>query len=494
MADQDGPKPARERLEAAKAAKAAASDAEIVSEEAGPGAKPAEGTLAAAETPKTDSPATDAPADSALTDPAPAETGAETPEAVEVPDAPEEAETPPPAEDRPPEPAHGAHEHEHEEAAHRPLSAIILQWLVVFFIGAAAALWAGPKIAPHLPAWAAPVAGFLTPGANQTASELAALRAETEAAAQAAKAETETTIGALRDRIAALESGIADAAQTAATATVAPLEARIGAVENAAGAAGGAALDALSARVAALESAPPAPAETPAAPADGAPAAAVSALQADIAALRGRIDDMGALASQDALGALDARVAALESGQAATASAQSDAERIRREANLDAAMTRIGEALLSGAPYEAPLQEAVSLSGQVAPEALTALAETGAPTARALARSFPAAARQGYAATIEAEAGDGFGAQFLARIEGRIGGRPATETPGDDAGAVLSRVEARLAEGRIGAAAKEAAALPETARAAMSAWLGDLDRAAAAAGGLTAWRATLGVN
>ncbi|MFV0474636.1 MAG: COG4223 family protein [Pikeienuella sp.] len=481
MADQDGPKPAKERLEAAKAARAAAQDAEILSDGSEAGARTDGAETSLEEAPRDPVGAKGAEA----TPDGPAEAAA--PEAEPEP----EAETPEEAEREEPEPEEAARaEAEHDEHGHRPLSAIILQWLLIFFIGAAAALWAGPKIAPHLPAWAEPVARFLTPGANQTGDELAAIRADGEAADAALKQETEAAIAALRAEIAGLDP--ASAATAAAAEAVAPLDERIGRLEGAGTgpdqSALDSALDALATRIAALESAALA-----GEPVESAPAAAVNALQGELAALQGSVAS-GAMEAQEALQALDARVAALEGGEAATANAQSEAERIRRDANLHAALTRIDEALASGAPFEGPLQDAVSLSGQVAPEMLAALAEGGAPRARVLAHSVPAAARQGYAATMEAEAGDGFGAQFLARLEGRIGGRPAAETPGEDAGAVLSRIEARLGEGRIGAAAREAAGLPEATRAAMAAWLAELERAAAAQAGFAEWRSTLGVN
>jgi len=95
---------------------------------------------------------------------------------------------------------------------------------------------------------------------------------------------------------------------------------------------------------------------------------------------------------------------------------------------------------------------------------------------------------------LSADAGEGFGERLLARLEGRIGGRPAVETEGDDAGAVLSRVEARLGEGRLDAARAEAAALPEDAANAMSGWLAALAKADDARRGLSDWRAALAAN
>ncbi|WP_340109803.1 hypothetical protein [Pikeienuella sp. HZG-20] len=441
MTDQDRPNPASERLDATKTETPDVAEAEVVE------------TTVSGESPETN------------------QTDAET----ETPDAPAAetgaAESGPPIFEDPPT---GAHAVEQEEGEHRSFSAIALQAVVFLLLGGALALWAGPRIAPHLPAWAAPVATFLTPGADQVAE----LRSETEALAQ---------------RIAAVEGAAREAAESAAEDAAAAVETRLSArIDEIAADVDSrvegdkTALTALAARIDALEASR---VESP--PAGG----ASTSLNDEIAALLrkdiSRIDDM---ATAEALEAVEARVAALESGEAATAGARSEAERIRRSANLDAALTRIHEALSSGLPYARPLNTAVSLSGVAAPDALSALAESGAPTVAELARTFPQAARKAYAASVEAEAGDGFTERLIAGISGRIGGRPATETPGDDAGAVLSRIEARLNEGNLAAAADQAAALPPAAAAAMGAWLTNLEKSAAAERAYGEWRSALSTN
>lgn len=484
MTDHDKPKSAKERLEAAKAARAAATDADVVNE-----------TSEAVEKD---------PAPEAVEDNAP-ETGAverenfvfepaETPAAedeVEKDDAdkpgpfdppePEEVE-PEPAqpEDEPPH-EEAAHEEEHHEGERRSIAALILQWLVIFVIGGAAALWAGPRIAPHLPAWAAPVATFLTPGASNVDDALAALRADLDAG----KAE-------LAGRISSLEAGAGGAAEQAAKAA-ADLEARLAAridevsaqtaAQPAAPAMDGDVVDAISKRIAALE------AEVASAASGGDGEAVSTVLESEFTALSDEID-----ALKSALDGAQTRVAALESGEAATAGARSEAERIRRAANLDAALSRIEEALSAGKSFETSLGNAVSLSGQTAPEALSEAAESGIYSSARLMNAFPQAARKGYGASVKAEAGAGFIDEVVAQVTSRIGGRPVAETAGDDAGAVLSRIEARLKEGRVAAAADEAAGLPAASAEAMSAWLGDLNKAAAARRAFTDWRSALSAN
>ncbi|MEX2520467.1 MAG: hypothetical protein WD969_14190, partial [Paracoccaceae bacterium] len=369
MADKDRPSSARERLEAAKKAGA---DATKVS--APSGAAEAAAIAAHEGAPLTqDSAPKEKPGPEASADGAPESRGKTA--AATTPRAPEAHENAGPHKPKPPTflPVEPAQEHDaggeaHDAPEHRSLPALILQWLVIFFIGAAAALWAGPRIAPHLPAWAAPAAAFLTPGADQTAAEI--------------RAEMAAAHAGLGDRIAALEAGAADAA-TAVTAAIGAAETRLGARINEVSAAPAAAPDGLADRIEATETAlaalradvgdPGASAAPEAAPAAAVATlgAKVETLSADVASLR---EDAARIAP------IDERLTALEGGEAATASARSDADSIRRSAELDAAMTRIGEALIAGAPFAQPMADAVALSGQTAPKPLAALADAGAPS------------------------------------------------------------------------------------------------------------------
>lgn len=483
MADKERPDSARERLEAAKKAATDAKAASAPADGAGPAAvaaavgAPAEPKNASKEKPDFVVTAEATPKMTPGAGPKAFSGSAETPEDG----APREPEPPT---FRPVEPeldseAAGA---AHEEPEHRSMAGLILQWLAIFFIGAAAALWAGPRLAPYLPGWAAPVAAFLTPGADQTAEEI--------------RAEMAVAHAELGDRIATLEAGAAGATEAVAAA-IADAETRLDARIDEASSAPASAPDALTERIAATEAALAAlradvgDLSSLAAP-DAAPAAAVATLGATVETLSADVADLRESAAR--IAPIDERLVALEGGEAATASARNDAEAIRRRAELDAAMTRIGEALIAGAPFAQPMTNAVALSGQTAPEPLAALADTGAPSARRLSESFPRAARAAYAASVEADAGEGFGAQLYASISGRVGGRPATETEGADAGAVLSRIEARLQEGRLAGAAAEAEALPSSAAAAMADWLTSLRRAVEGQTAFEGWRAALTAN
>ena len=507
MTDNDKAKSAKDRLEAAKKA---AEDAEVVSEAPNietlatdASEKAAEASEAASDLKETVENGADAAANAVEeTTDAANEAVEDAVEAADVKASGEDAEeafvdvasedppeTPQPAPTPAPAPQG------------RSFAATALTWLVVFLVGAVAALFVGPKVAPYLPA---SVAQYLAPASGQTEEALAALRAETEAAN-----------AALTERVDAAEAKLAAQAEEAATARsdlAASLEGRIAAAEAAKAdtSAISAAVDAVAGRVTQAEAtlvgirkevdglsglggeyAAPSAETLERVAAFG---AAVEGLRAEVAALSAATAGMDALAPRADLAALAERVEALEGGEAATASAAEEADRIRQTAKLDAALTRIGEALVAGRAFAEPLDAAETLSGAAAPEALKAAAETGAPTLNRLIRSFQDAAQAGYAAALEADAGEGTGSRMFASLQGRLGGRPSVETEGEDAGAVLSRIEARLKEGDAAAAQAEAATLPEAAKGAMTGWLASLDKSASARTALAEYRAALTAN
>jgi hypothetical protein len=131
-----------------------------------------------------------------------------------------------------------------------------------------------------------------------------------------------------------------------------------------------------------------------------------------------------------------------------------------------AALTRIGTALDSGAPF-APALADLRETGIEVPAALTAVAGTGVPTHAGLVESFPDAARAALAAA-RAEAGEGVSMTDFLRAQ--LGMRSLSPREGDDPDAVLSRAEAALVQGRLSDALAEIGTLPESARAAMSQW------------------------
>lgn len=488
MVDEAKAKAAKEKFEAAKKA---AEDAVVADDQ------PAVDAAAKADA---DMAQDDGAADAAAPEKPSADTDPDGPktDAAETVDA-EQAETSPgsdepqaqdnsaDAESQQGETAADDHEEDDESAG---FAATALRILLVFLAGVAVALWAAPRLAPIAPA---PIAAYLAPQQDVGAEIEARLNERLNS--QMAELNVRITANAKKvdqavDASAATSARLDEIAeQPAAPAETAPADAamaqRLAAAE--------ATLDGLRAEIDGLGGVV-ADGQTPSA----AVLERVVAFGAAVEGLRREVDALSKLATtaetaaQAAdLAALADRVGALEAGEAATSGARNDAATIRRNAQAAAALARIEQALLSGAPFGDALSVAADLSGAEPPAALTAVAVTGAPTQVTLSRSFGKSARDGYAAALQANAGDGWADGVLASLEGRIGGRPSVETAGDDAGAVLSRVEARLREGRLSAAQAETATLPEPTRAAMRDWLAALNRAVAAETALAGLSATL---
>jgi hypothetical protein len=135
-------------------------------------------------------------------------------------------------------------------------------------------------------------------------------------------------------------------------------------------------------------------------------------------------------------------------------------------------------------PFAPELAAAKALGAD--PKALAALAPfaaSGVPSADALGRELlalapslrpppPPAPREGFLQRLQVNA------EKLVRVN------PAAEAAGDDASAVVSRVEARAAAGDLAGALAELAKLPPAARAAAEPWIKKVEaRAAALAAG-----------
>ncbi|MEL7466225.1 MAG: hypothetical protein AAFN79_19290 [Pseudomonadota bacterium] len=512
MADNDKAKTAKERLAAAKKA---AEDAEVVAENAADKIGDA-----ATETASAVDAAQDAAADTveAATDAAEAEIDKIDADAQTAPGSDAETKTTSddaeteltdaadPKDDAKPEEAPAGATPGEAAAAPvpppqkpaRPWSAVALQWIVLFLAGIVFALFAAPRVAPYLPA---SVADLVSPRGDGLEEALSAARAENEAAIaalterlDAAEAEiaaqAETAEAARADMAAALEPRIAaaEAAKTDTTDFEAAVDDVAGRVTQAE-----AALEGLKAEVSDLagftgESAAPSAETLERVAAFG---ASVEGLRAEVAALSEATAGIDRAASNADLAALADRVEALEGGQAATAGAEEEARRIRGSAQLDAALTRINRALISGDSFAEQLAAAETLSGAEVPAGLAAAAETGTAPIDALARRFETVARDGYAAALKADAGDGLMDGVLASVQGQLGGRPSVETEGEDVGAVLSRIEARLRDGDAAAALAAADGLPDAAIGAMSGWLASLEKTANARAGFETFRAAL---
>ncbi len=130
------------------------------------------------------------------------------------------------------------------------------------------------------------------------------------------------------------------------------------------------------------------------------------------------------------------------------------------------AIARLRAAVESGAPYS----DIISTMEDV-PSELADHARTGIPTPHALQQEFPGAARAALAAS-RSISGDGtVGDRIVAFLRQATNARSLTPREGDSADAVLSRAEARVAEGDLPAALAELESLPRASRSAMAGWI-----------------------
>jgi len=209
--------------------------------------------------------------------------------------------------------------------------------------------------------------------------------------------------------------------------------------------------------------------------------------------------DLGSAPAQaPALDDYAADLAALQEQIAAQSQAIAEAEasaraitdataRQQRAATARSALNRLVAAIEGGGPYSAALSQLTGASDVTIPAVLGDNAAAGVASLTQLQRRFPAAARAGLDAAIRATAGDGTTLERVTDfLRTQTGARSLEERAGDDPDAVLSRAEARLAEGNLPAALAEVDSLPLVATDAMADWIAaartrtDATRAAAA--------------
>lgn len=362
----------------------------------------------------------------------------------------------------PPATAH-AESHEDEDEGGTSFAAWALGILLLLLAGAALGLWAGPKIAPSLPAGMKPVADWLAPGMADAEAELAVLRDD---------------LDAIEGRVGALPStGDLDARIGAAVAPVSDrLDSEIASVRQTLDRTGGAdarqTVEALEAELrnqaAQLETL-----KTDFTGATGAASGDVNVFRADIdglraelAALRDQVSEQAARLDEVASSA-EARVQAAEQ-QVAETEERAATALDTSEANAQQALIRA--AVASGAPYGDAVT-ALEARGITVPPALAAGAATGIPTFASLREGFPAAAQAAIQASVLAGAGQGVLARAGAFVKAQVASRSLTPKPGPGTDAVQSRMEDKLRQDDLAGALAESDGLPSEAAAAMSGWL-----------------------
>lgn len=274
----------------------------------------------------------------------------------------------------------------------------------------------------------------------------------TETAAQADDgAALATALAESTDRIAALETRIADLGESVAALPkdTGPVELPQDMTDTLA--ALGDRLAQIDARLGKLEARP--------LPTDGAEQVAeayrleIQDYESEIEAMRAQLAEQQAKSEE-----LSARVTDV----ADTAKAEID------EAVTRAALMRINAALDSGGSFAPALAD---LAGVDVPEALRAVADSGAATLAELRASFPGYARAALRESLKDAADGAPGDRLTAFLRTQLGARSLEPREGNDPDAVLSRAEAAVNSGDLEAALTEIATLPEAGQSEMTPWV-----------------------
>lgn len=361
-----------------------------------------------------------------------------------------------------------------EEVHHASLSARILQGLVLIALGAALALWGGPKLAPYLPAGLSPVADFLKPGLADAREEVAALRAEVEARLAALEAQPSSGLtredidAALAEYDARLQAELAEIKDRLAATDGEAIEARLAALETR--------VEGIAAELATVsERLSRQITENGVALSEEA-ASRLAEYQAALEGLRAEVRDLAARN-----GALSQKVEEIAAAAARRIEeAQAEASNKVASSQIRKILAEIDAALESGSPFAKQLEELRSVAGVEVPEALAAVAETGTSSWTTLRNSFSDKAYAALRAEARASAGEGMGARLRAFLRAQVATRSLERREGNDTDAILSRVEDDLVNRRLSSALAEAETLSEPARAAMADWIEDLRKLAAA--------------
>ena len=379
------------------------------------------------------------------------------------------------------------HEEEGEEEHHVSFAARSLQILALLAVGVVFGLWAGPRVAPHLPEGMAPVAAWLSPQTNASTDALETLRAETnvrlavlEAGIKRAEIETRLAgfqadiVNPLRDQMKALSD------QMAASDTTA-IEARLWAVE---GKVEGliAELESLRAMLGNVV------AEGGAISADT--AASIAAYRTRIDALQAQVDEITARQGELTTAVANAQTTAsarVEEAQTLVEEATETVMSSQNKAQLETALTALKAALQTASPFAGPLADITEVSDVAVPDALVNVAETGVSALEDLKAEFVPLAHAAIKADVATEGESG----IAAFLRSQVTSRSLTPQEGGSADAVLSRMDPALQNDDLETVLREAEGLPEAAAAVMADWLARVQARHAALAAFAPWEAAL---
>jgi len=322
---------------------------------------------------------------------------------------------------------------EHED--HISLSSRILRFLAIFTVGVVVALWAGPKIAPVLPAGLKPVAEFLSPQADISA-QIETVEAKLElriAEIEAANLQQDTI-----DQIKLLLDQL-DAKDADFSTSIAMLSDNIQALQSA--------FDAVQSEI-----------------------AEVSARQA-LTSEGGTVSEEVITQFEEKLAAIIAAQQDLNKSQAQVTEVQQDAASKLRWANAANALSQITDALETGRPFAKALDQLGDINGIVIPTELSDVATQGAPSLFDLKKQLPQLTRVAIRADIKARADESILNKFTSFLKSQVGTRSLEPQAGDTMDAVFSRIEGALDERDLSTALAETNALSDLAKETMKDWV-----------------------
>ncbi|MDT1060251.1 hypothetical protein RM190_00190 [Paracoccus sp. CPCC 101403] len=332
---------------------------------------------------------------------------------------------------------------------------LFLGGIVAAGLGAAATYWAIPNLPPSL-----------RPG-GEVVDPAAQIEAARQAGADAARGEIQAQVETLADRSAqagadAARQALADAAPPQPAELPAQVTDRIASLETA--------LAELANRPAAPapaasggETAPAAPvAVTPVAP-PGVSQEALDALAARVSEQQARIDELAARPVVDPATAEQVQTLARQTEELQQSTADAN-----RRAQAATAATALQTAIETKGPREQALAD-LSAAGIQVPAVLTG----DVPSLDELRSGFAVSARDGLRASLEAGAGATGPMQAIGNfLRVQTGARSIEPRDGNDPDAILSRANAAVEAGDINEALAQIGALPQEGQQAMSVWTG----------------------
>ncbi len=332
--------------------------------------------------------------------------------------------------------------------------------LTLLLVGGAAALYAGPKLAPMLPAGMATVANFLSPGEASATGKITALSDELNSrlsVLESAKSpdltneldtlssELNGRITGLSDQIAAVDGDDIEARLTSVETTLAGLVAS---------------MNSLNARLDGVGTG------------DG--SVDISGFQTIIDGLRAQIETLSS--KQGMIGQRIDDVAAntdrrVEEAQTKVTQVEETAMATITDITRSKALSDISAALESGSGFSAAL--GILMDGGVPiADALNDVA-TGVPTLAALKSGFSGAAHAGLKASIKEKTPESITGKFAGFFKSQVTVRSLEPQEGDSTDAILSRIQGALDNDDLTQALAQAANLNDVTKSAMANWLSD---------------------